>query len=207
MKMTVRYALLSATLGVLSSSAAFAEADCAKLTQAVKQAINSDPAAVLQVVEKQVSANPGCACEVVKAAIEGSNADAKLVASIVETAITSAPQHLRLISQCAVAVAPDALGNVQAVVAKLDPNSGESAPVKSSAKDAKGAPVKPPVAANPLDFPGSGIGDPPVRVGNNPGGPGGIPLIPFGPPSNVPPTGILPPPAPPISPPVKITNG
>ncbi len=202
MKMTIRFALLGAALGVISSTAAFAEVDCTKLTQAVKQAIAADSAMTLQVVEKQISANPGCACEVVKAAIEGSNADAKLVASIVETAVTAAPQHLRLISQCAVAVAPDALANVQAVVAKLDPNSGESAPVKSS-KDAKGVTPPPPVAANPLDFPGSGIGDPPVRVGSNPGGPGGLPIIGGGP--LPPPTGVVPPPVI-VSPPVKVSN-
>lgn len=192
MKMTLRFALLSAAFGLLSTSAAFADVDCAKLTQSVKQAIAADASATLQIVEKEISANPGCACEVVKAAIEQSKADAKLVASIVETAATAAPQHMRLISQCAVAVAPDALSNVQAVLVKLDPNSGESSKVTKSAKDAKGL-VTPPVAANPLDFPGSGVGDPPVRVGNNPGGPGGLPILPWGPPPGQPPTGIVPP--------------
>ncbi|MCF7674294.1 MAG: hypothetical protein K9N23_05435 [Akkermansiaceae bacterium] len=193
MKMTIRFALFSAAFALLSVPSAFAEVDCAKLVQSIKKAVAADSSVTLQVVEKEITANPGCACEVVKAAIEGSNADAKLVAAIVETASTAAPQHMRLISQCAVAVAPDALANVQTVLAKLDPNSGESAAVTSTAKDAKG-PVPPAVvAANPLDFPGSGVGDPPVRVGNNPGGPGGMPILPWGPPPTTPPGGIVPP--------------
>lgn len=162
MKMTIRYTLLSAAFG-LFSHAAFAEVDCTKLTQSVKQAVASDVSLTLQIVDKEISANPSCACEVVKAAIEGANADAKLVAAIVETAATAAPQHMRLISQCAVAIAPDALANVQAVMAKIDPSSGEAAPRKSdskNAKDAKGPGTQPPPAANPLDFPGSTFGGP-----------------------------------------------
>jgi hypothetical protein len=192
MKITLRFALLSTAFGLLSSSAAVAEVDCLKLAQSVKTAVAADQSLILQVVEKEIAAPPGCACEVVKAAIEGSKADAKLVASIVQTAATAAPQHMRLISQCAVAVAPDALTNVQAVLVKLDPNSGESAPTPS-AKDAKAGETVPPVVANPLDFPGSGIGETAVGVGPNPGGPGGIPVLPFGPPLTVPPA-IAPPP-------------
>jgi hypothetical protein len=183
MKKTVRFALMSAALGLLSSSAAFAAVDCVKLALSVKHAIAADQSATLQIVEKEVAANPQCACEVVKAAIQGSKADAALVANIVQTAATTAPEHMRLISQCAVAVAPDALPNVQAVMAKFDPNSGKPG---SSAKSAKAGTVAQPTS-NPLDFPGSGIGDPPVKVGGNPGGPGGFPLLPFGPSIFVPP--------------------
>jgi hypothetical protein len=201
MKMTIRFALLSAAFGLLSSPAAFAEVDCVKLVQSVKAAITADPSTTLQVVEKETLANPGCACEVVKAAIEESKADAKLVASIVETASTAAPAQMRLISQCAVAVAPDALSNVQAVLAKLDPNSGETTPAKKDSKDAKTPAPTPQVTSNPLDFPGSGmvgagvgtgVGGKPT-VGPTPGGPGGIPVLPFGPPMDVPPV-IVPPP-------------
>ncbi|MEN9975030.1 MAG: hypothetical protein RLZZ282_1036 [Verrucomicrobiota bacterium] len=214
MKMSIRFTLISAAFGLLSSSAAFAEADGAKLAQAVKLAVAADKTATLQIVQKEITANPGCACEVVKAAIEGSKADAALVASIVETASVAAPEHMRLISQCAVAVAPDALADVQAVLVKLDPNSGESAPVKSDAKSAKAGAVAPPVTSNPLDFPGSGIdklggrrvvlrvaargeaGASNDLVGPNPGGPGGMSLLPFGPQLTMPPT-IAPPIAPP----------
>ena len=193
MKMTIRFALLSAAFGLLSSSAAFAEVDCVKLVQTVKAAITADPSTTLQLVEKEILANPGCACEVVKAAIEGSKADVKLVASIVETASTAAPDQMRLISQCAVAVAPDALANVQAVLAKLDPNSGETTPAKKDSKDSKTPAPTPQVTSNPLDFPGSGIVDHGLGVGPNPGGPGGFPVLPFGPPLTVPPI-IAPPP-------------
>ena len=43
---------------------------------------------------------------------------------------------MRLICQCALAVAPDALSEVQAVISRLDPNKGETAYV-DSAKGAK----------------------------------------------------------------------
>ena len=206
MKKTVRFALLSAALGLLSSSATFAAVDCVKLALTVKHAVATNPSATLQIVEKQVSATPACACELVKAAIEGSKANVQLVAAIVETAATVAPEHRRLIGQCAVAVAPDALPNVQAVLAKLEPRQ-KAKPV-STAKNAtgtsaKGGEVPAQPASNPLDFPGSGIADPPVHVGPSPGGPGGFPVIPVGPPNFVPP--VVTPPIvvpPPISPPV-----
>jgi hypothetical protein len=186
MKKTVRFALMSAALGLLSSSSAFAAVDCVKLALSVKHAIAADPSATLQIVEKEVAANPQCACEVVKAAIQGSKADVTLVANIVQAAATIAPEHMRLISQCAVAVAPDALSNVQAVMAKFDPNSGKPATSAKSATSAKAAPAPQP-KSNPLDFPGSGIGDPSVKVGGNPGGAGSFSLIPFGPSIFVPP--------------------
>lgn len=203
MKMTARFALLSAVLGLLSSTTAFAEVDCLKLALSVKQAVAANQSATLQIVEKEVAANPGCACEIVKAAIEGSKATVTLVAAIVETAITVAPEHRHLIAQCALAVAPDALPNVQAVLAKLDPNRnrppGPSAKAPAEVRGAKGGPATPPVPdSNPLDFPGSGVTDPPVNVGGNPGGPGGLPIFPFGPPIFVPP--IISPPI--ITPPV-----
>jgi hypothetical protein len=192
MKKSLQFALISAALGWVSATASAADVDCLKLALAVKAAA-SDSSALLSLVEREVAANPACACEVVKAAIEGSKAEAALVASIVETASTAAPEMMRLISQCAVAVAPDAIGDVQAVMAKLDPNRGET--VDSGAKDAKDAETGPAAVSglpNPLDFPGQAPGDPPVIVGFNPGGPGGFPMIPPGPPSMIPPV-ILPP--------------
>ena len=191
MKKTVRFALLSAALGLLGSSPAFAAVDCVKLASSVKLAVAATPSATLQIVEKEVAATPACACELVKAAIEGSKANVQLVAAIVETAATVAPEHRRLIGQCAVAVAPDALANVQAVLAKLEPKA-HAKPVSSSkgglpTHDSKGGEVAEVPASNPLDFPGSGVGDPPVHVGPNPGGPGGFPLLPIGPPIFVPP--------------------
>lgn len=182
MKTSVKFTLLSAAFALLAAPA-YAAVDCSNLVASVKQAVAAQGADTLQIVEREVTANPDCACEVVKAAIQGSNADAQLVAAIVETAATVAPKHMRLISQCAVAVAPDALASVQAVVAKIDPAGGTAATVSS--KDAKGGAVAPPkedLYGNPLDFPGSGIGmmGSTGRIGDNPGGPGGLSILPWG---------------------------
>ena len=174
MKKTIYFALMSLALGSLP---AFAEVDCVKLSVAVKHAIAAERTSVLEVVAQQIAANPSCACDVVKAAIEGSNADAATVAAIVEAAVIAAPDQMRLVSQCAVAVAPDALVGVQAVLAKLDPNTGDGA---TSSKGGKANIVSQDAVAsnNPLDFPvgstanGSGAGN------NTTGGGGGNPVGP-----------------------------
>ena len=184
MKKTIYFALMSAALGLLPASA---QVDCLQLALSVKNEAAMNRASVLEMVEKQVAANPSCACEVVKAAIEGAEADASMVASIVETASVAAPDQMRLISQCAVAVAPDSLVKVQEVLVKLDPNSGDTGMSAKSAKSSKEAPPAVAGIGNPLDFPGQSIGQPPVVVGPNPGGPGGFPFLPPGPPINVPP--------------------
>lgn len=177
MKTTIQFALLAAALSLPLGAS---QSNCLEVAVSVKHAVTAQPANVLEVVEKQLSANPGCECEVVKAAIEASEADAELVASIVETAISISPDQMRLISQCAVAVAPDALGEVQSVLGRLDPNKGETSYSAKSAKSPK-EPIDVKPAWNPLDFPGQG------PVGPNPGGPGGFPVIPPGLPPTVPP--------------------
>lgn len=140
-------------------------ADCPSVAMSVEQRIKLDPSEVLSIVESEIGANPNCACEIVKMAIKASGADEALVGDITEVAITAAPQSMRMISQCAIAAMPEALASVQAVLAKLDPNSGDtssskgakSAKSSKSGKDAKAAiasevtpPVEPP---NPLDLP------------------------------------------------------
>ncbi len=195
MKMTARFAAFSAILGLLSIASAKAGDNCDAQSSSLKEAITAKPTEMLQLVEVRVSANPGCACEIVKTAIEVSNADVQTVASIVETASAAAPDKMRLIAQCAVAVAPDSLAGVQAVLAKLDPSSGESG---TSSKDAKSS--KAPQVAdtwNPLDFPGDGPVGPPR------GGPGGYPELPPGPPTGFPP--IVTPPVKPATP-TQFTN-
>ena len=168
MKKTIYFALVSAALAL----PAFADVDCVKLSVSVKHAVAAERTSLLEIVTSQINANPGCACEVVKAAIEGANADAATVGAIVEAAIAAAPDQMRMISQCAVAVAPDALVNVQAVLAKLDPNKGEGASAKSG-KEPAAAP-KSADNGNPLDFPGQGT------VGPRPGDPGSSQLFPGG---------------------------
>lgn len=170
MKKLIFSALLTASLGMLPCTAAV---DCVSLTLTVKNEVVAQPSKVLEIVAAQVGAAPDCACEVVKSAIESSKANTKMVASIVEAAAMAAPDQLRLVSQCAVAVAPDALTAVQAIVAKLDPNLGDSAKSAKSSKSPAGEVASMP---NPLDFPGQG------PVGPTPGGPGGMPLIPQLPP-------------------------
>lgn len=184
MKNTMKYALFGAVLALVTP--AYAEApDCYKVSTAVKAAVAAHPEKVLELVAAQVAQNESCACEVVKAAIVASDADKKLVAGIVETAIEAAPTKVRIIGQCAVAVAPDALSEVQAVVTKYGAGAGDSgADAKGGdAKSAKGE-VVPPVPSNPLDFPGQG------PVGPTLGGPGGFPLFPPGlqPPTVTPPS-------------------
>ncbi len=171
MKKTIYFALMSAVLGTLTASA---EVDCLKLSLSVKLVVAQEQSKVLEIVSTEVAAAPGCACEIVKAAIEGSKADVDTVAAIVEAAATAAPEQMRLISQCAVAVAPDAITKVQMVLAKLDPNLGESG--TKSSKDAKAPAGEVAAMPNPLDFPGQG------PIGPNPGSPGGTPLIPIFPP-------------------------
>ncbi len=135
-------------------------ADCPSVVISVEQRIKLDPSTVLEIVESEISANPNCACEIVKIAITASGADVSLVGDITEVAITSAPQSMRMISQCAIAAKPEALTAVQAILAKLDPNSGDTDSSKSakSAKsgkdgnDAIASEVTPPEEPpNPLD--------------------------------------------------------
>lgn len=176
MKKTIGFVVLGAALGMMSATAETKEVDCLALSVSVKNAVKNEESKVLEIVSKEVAAAPGCACEIVKSAIEASKADVKTVAAIVEAAATAAPEQMRLVSQCAVAVAPDSLAAVQAVMAKLDPNLGEGSSAKSS-KDAKGGPAGEVASMpNPLDFPGQG------PIGPTPGGPGGNPLIPQLPP-------------------------
>lgn len=141
-------------------------ADCSAVGMSVEHQVKLDVSKVLEIVESEIAANPNCACEIVKIAIKTSGADESLVGDITEVAITAAPESMRMISQCAIAAMPDALAEVQAVLAKLDPNSGDASNSSKgskggkeglSGKDAKATiapdvtpPIEPP---NPLDLP------------------------------------------------------
>jgi hypothetical protein len=173
MKKSLSFLILAASIGSLSAET---PVDCIAKSAFVKSAVAAKHVKVLEIVSAEVAASPSCACEVVKAAIEGAEADAKLVAAIVEAAVVAAPEQMRLVAQCAVAVAPDALAEVQAVMAKLDPNLGESGESAKSSKDAKDPIGEVAAMPNPLDFPGQG------PVGPTPGGPGGNGIIPITPP-------------------------
>ena len=136
------------------------DGDCPTVALSIEQQIRLDPAKALEAVQAEIGANPDCACEIVKAAIHALDADEALVANIVEVAIISAPESMRMISQCAIAASPESLVSVQAVLAKLDPNSGDSsysskgdAKSAKSAKDSKAGAVKPPDLPDILDLP------------------------------------------------------
>lgn len=193
MKTSFQFALASIGVALLPA-ASMAEQDCVKLAVSAKHAAAASPAKVLEIVEAELAANPDCACEVVKAAIQGAEADSKTVASIVETAATTVPDKTRQVAQCAVAVAPDALGDVQAIVSRLEPKRAESGNSAKDAKDAKDMAAKP--AWNPLDFPGRG------PVAPTPGGP---PMVPPGLPPGVPPA-VVPPVKPPVGSPINRPN-
>ncbi len=171
MKKSTILAAASAILGIVPAAA---NVDCLELHLAVKNEVSAEQSKVLEIVEARMAASPDCSCEIVKAAIEGAVADSSTVAAIVETAIVAAPEHIRLIAQCAVAVAPDALADVQTVLAKYDPASGEGYSDKS-AKSAKAPAGEVASIGNPLDFPGKG------PVGPLKGGPFG-PIFPVFPP-------------------------
>ena len=123
MKTTLKFALLAAVCCASVHAADKPQVDCVKVSFSIKEEVASNQSLVLQIVEKAVLANQDCACEVVKSAITATQADNKLIASIVEVAAMAAPEKMRLIAQCAVAVAPDSLTDVQAVLAKLDPGT------------------------------------------------------------------------------------
>jgi hypothetical protein len=132
--------------------------NCSSVSLSVEQRIKLDPSKALEVVESEVSANPACACEIVKASIAATDADVSMVVSIVQTSINAAPENMRIISQCAIAAMPESIAQVQALLAKIDPNSGDAAVY--SAKSAKSA--KSPKA--PINYVAAAAGDPLDRL-------------------------------------------
>lgn len=180
MKKLAKYILFTTALGASGLNAK--EIDCLALSQSVATEVSADKSQVLEIVSNQVAAASGCACEIVKSAIKASDADATTVAAIVEAAISEAPDHMRLISQCAIAAAPDAIGAIQALLATLDPNSGDSAGSSKSGKSAKAAAMSDDEAAevdwNPLDFPGDQISSVPgLKIPSGPQGTYAPPII------------------------------
>lgn len=161
--------LSSLILAAMVSGAAplLAEDSCYDRSVAVTKMVSNEPDKVLEIVEREVAATPLCSCEIVKAAIETTEADRDLVAQIVATAIGAAPEKMRIIAQCAVAVAPDALPNVMKVLAALDPNKGEGYSEKGvmekggldKGKEVAVAPMLP----SPLDGPYLVPGEPPLH--------------------------------------------
>ena len=122
---------------------------CRENALSMLESIPSETEAIETFVTDAVTRFPTCSCEIVKAVIEKTKAEPKVVGLIVKAAIVAAPEHMRLTAQCAIAVAPDALAEVQSVFAALEANAGESGrSAKSgkevvSSKDAKGGTPEP----------------------------------------------------------------
>ena len=148
MKHAIKYTLFVAALTLVIPTQA-EKIDRQQVYTNVKNNVSANPEMVLELVKKNVAKNQSCACEIVKAAIIASNADKNLVADIVEAAITSAPDKARLIGQCAVAVAPDALAEVQAMVVKYGVVSA-----KTASRDETSSYQNDDEDNNPLNFPG-----------------------------------------------------
>ena len=165
MKNTLKFALTALLLAAAPIASADA-IDCVKLSKAVKVAVVADSSRVLEVVASYIASNESCACEIVKAAIIASDANEKQVASIVNAAILEAPSQIRLIAQCAIATAPDAVANVQAVLEQYDVAGGEGHSGKGGLDQSKDAAKNPPAGspafegANPLDYPFDSISNP-----------------------------------------------
>ena len=157
MKITPALALMAAVTLTGATAAEKADLDCSAVaarTKATAERTSVDPVELLNLIDLEVSASAGCACEIVKAAIIGTNCDDAIVGYIVETAVRASPENMRLISQCAIATAPDSIARVQEVMGRLDPGAGEKSKSAKSAKDAKGVEVKPAATPpDPLDIP------------------------------------------------------
>ncbi len=131
-------------------------ADCTAIGLSVEQQVMRENSRLLEIVEAETGANPGCACEIVKAAIVAAAAEVPTVVAIVEIAISASPENMRIVSQCAIAACPEAIAEVQALLARLDPGAGggsSSANDSKDSKDAKDAKVGAAAAAPPLPNP------------------------------------------------------
>jgi hypothetical protein len=154
-----------------------AATDGAAVALSVEQQVRLDRSKLVEIVQTEITANPGSACEIMKAAIHASSAKIGEVATLAETAINASPENMRLIAQCCIAALPESVQTIQALLAKLDPNtgdSGSSAKSSKSAKSAKGevaavSSVGLPAVPNPLDtLPIRLIFAPPIVVPERP---------------------------------------
>ena len=102
-------------------------------------------------VYQQIVEDPSTSCEVVKKAIVILNADKKTVAQIVEAAIMASPENIRIITQCAIAVAPDALTEIQDVYNKYTKVGSGKGGAKSAKEFFPKAAIQLPTR-NPLDI-------------------------------------------------------
>jgi plasmid stabilization system protein ParE len=120
MNTITRHSLLLAGGLFLSASLSPALAQtCAEIGEQVREDAAEAPAQVNTIVASALSDNPTCACEIVQGAITGANADADLIGSIVATAVQVAPEQYEKITECAIAMNPDAAPQVRAALASV----------------------------------------------------------------------------------------
>ncbi len=112
-----------------------AGADCQSAGTMVSQRIISKHSEILRIVDQVISENPDCSCEVVKNAILTSSANSRLVGDIVRVAISAAPDQQRIIAQCAIAVSPESLDEIQVVFNEFDPDNGDGSDIYDVSKE------------------------------------------------------------------------
>ncbi len=111
-----------------------------KFSQTFQESSSED--SLVTLVEETIAKNPEHACEIVKQAIAMSKANESLICRIVETAILAAPDQARLITQCAIASAPDSLTAIQLLLATYDASGDSSISGKEvSGKEVSGKEV------------------------------------------------------------------
>ena len=98
----------------MGSAPVMADTDCAPIAKDVSAQITKDPSITLKVLTEALEKNEECACEIVQAAIKASKADSEAVGQIVEAAITTSTSMANTIVECATAVAPDAIDEIEA---------------------------------------------------------------------------------------------
>ncbi len=118
MKTTTIFAILFG--GTFALMAAEQKTDCRPVSQSLQKAVKGKTVEeVLKLVEKDVAACHKCSCELILAAILGYKPKPSVVASMVDTAITAAPDYMETIVMCAIAAAPDAEPEILAVANKV----------------------------------------------------------------------------------------
>ena len=143
--------------------------DVRPVLAAKREEITARPSRVLIAVEDALTMNEQAACEIVKEAITSTRADARLTGEIVFTALEHAPAMSAVIVECAMAVAPGAVKEIERAMQRAlgggsgaDPmateGSGE-APVEADATGKEGSGKEPsgkgavvPAVADEVDF-------------------------------------------------------
>jgi len=127
MKLIAPKSLLMAAVGLLSVglSDVMGQA-CAEIGEEVRAAAAAAPQEVNAIVADALNRNPTCSCEIVRGAISGSNANADTIGSIVATAVRIAPDQYQRITECAIAMNPDAAPQVSRALASVFGTGGKS---------------------------------------------------------------------------------